>query len=323
MAKVGAAGFAVLLVDGFDLLAAKPKGFSHKTESMTEPSNGLGDSNVSNTPVGMRQVTLTQDGAFFEDATNGMHAALKASQAVLRVVSYALTGNAIGARFEGIEGAYLSSYEVLNTIGALTKANAVYTVAGQLDDGVIVQHQTPKTADWNTKTLSTVVDYTLDTSQRVIPITSSSVANPSLITTPIPHGKVTGDSIIPSGHAGSTPTLNGGTYNVTVVSPTSFTIPVNVTVGGTGGSFIAADSSNGAVGYQQISDLSGFTGFIGKIRHSTNDTTYFDLITFANVTTARAAERKTVAGVINRYLSYDGDVTGSGTLTPFVGLARL
>ena len=35
------------------------------------------------------------------------------------------------------------------------------------------------------------------------------------------------------------------------------------------------------------------------------------------------AERKTVAGTIDRYVVIDGNVTGSGSITVFAGLARL
>lgn len=67
-------------------------------------------------------------------------------------------------------------------------------------------------------------------------ITSSSVANPTVITCPEPHGLVTGNTIAINGHVGSTPSINGK-YIVTVTSPTTFTIPVNVTGGGTDGTW--------------------------------------------------------------------------------------
>ena len=65
-------------------------------------------------------------------------------------------------------------------------------------------------------------------------ITSASVANPTVITTAT-HGLTTGDTVIITGITGSTPAINGA-YVVTVLSTTTFTIPVNVTVAGTGGS---------------------------------------------------------------------------------------
>jgi len=70
-----------------------------------------------------------------------------------------------------------------------------------------------------------------------IAITSSSAATPTMITTTTPHGM--GDSgatvlVRIAGHAGSTPSLNDE-YTATVRSTTRFTVPVAVTVGGTGG----------------------------------------------------------------------------------------
>ena len=65
-------------------------------------------------------------------------------------------------------------------------------------------------------------------------ITSSSVANPSNILCAAVHGLTTGDSVLIAGHSGETPSI-AGRHTVTVVDTTNFTIPVNVTVGGTGG----------------------------------------------------------------------------------------
>lgn len=65
-------------------------------------------------------------------------------------------------------------------------------------------------------------------------ITSSSVANPSQILIDASHGLQTGDSVLISGHSGSTPSINNR-YEITLVDADEFTIPVNVTVGGTGG----------------------------------------------------------------------------------------
>lgn len=67
-----------------------------------------------------------------------------------------------------------------------------------------------------------------------VALTSSSQANPTLITTGAPHLLATGDVVTIAGHTGSTPAIDGQ-HVVTVVSGTTFTIPVNVTVAGTGG----------------------------------------------------------------------------------------
>lgn len=65
-------------------------------------------------------------------------------------------------------------------------------------------------------------------------ISTSSVANPTVITTAAAHGLTSGMQVTIAGHTGSTPAISG-TYTVTVTGATTFTIPVNVTVGGTGG----------------------------------------------------------------------------------------
>lgn len=65
-------------------------------------------------------------------------------------------------------------------------------------------------------------------------MTSSSVASPTVITTAAPHGFISGQSVVIAGHTGSTPDING-THVVTVTGPSTFTIPVAVTVAGTGG----------------------------------------------------------------------------------------
>ena len=67
-------------------------------------------------------------------------------------------------------------------------------------------------------------------------IVSSSVANPTTITTDSAHGRAVGSTALVriAGHAGSTPSLDGE-YTATFTGATTFTIPVNVTTGGTGG----------------------------------------------------------------------------------------
>lgn len=322
--KYGSASFAVLLVDGYNLLSAKVKNFRYKTASLMEQSEGLGDTTRAKTPQGMSQVTLAQDGAFFDDATNNSHDALRSQTATSRVLCFAVAGNTISQPFTGVGGAYSQSYEVLGSIPGLTKANVTYEASGALDVGVIVQHHATKTGDWNTKTDGDSVDYTLDPSQRVIPITSATKANPCVVTTTVLHGRTTGDLVLIAGNTLSGPAINSE-LAVTVISDTTFSVAVNTTAStgaGTGGSFVRANSSGGAVGYQHVSALSGFSGFIGKVRDSPDDTTYADLITFTDVTTAPDGERLTVSGTVDRYLCFDGNVTGAGSITVFSGLAR-
>jgi hypothetical protein len=322
--KVGSASWGVLLVDGYDFLAAKLKGFTHKVSANQENTLGLGDSTEQMTPTGIVKLEVSQTGAFFDDATNGIHAALSPIGTQSRLLLAAFNGNTIGKSFLGCSGLYEMVYAVLGQAPNLTKADVTYNVSGSLDRGVILNQLVSKTITWNTKTDGFSVDFTLDTSQRVIPITSNTQANPTVITTPVPHGLTSADIILIAGNTGSNAVINGERV-ATVISATTFSVPINcTTAGGTGGSFVRSNTSNGGAGYQAVSALAGITGFIGKIRDSADDTTYGDLLTFTNVTAAPAAERLTNVAdtVVDRYLCYTGTITGVGSISVFVGFAR-
>jgi hypothetical protein len=320
MALYGGQDVGFLLVSGRSMLPSKPQGLMESVEAMQEDTSGLGDVWGEVTPTGMKRAELSQDGAFYNEGTNSSHETLRDAQTTSRVVCLGVEGNTIGKRFVGYAGAYAHKYDVLAKVGGLTKANVEYTINGARDEGIILQSLAAQTADWNTEG-ATNTDYTADPAQRVVPITSNSIANPSVVTTPVPHGLTTGDIILVSGVASSSPTINGS-RTVTVISATTFSVPVNVTVAGTGGSFVRANSTGGGIGFQQVTAFSGFTGYVGKVRDSADDVTYADLVTFANVTSAPAAEAVTVSGTVDRYLAADGNVTGSGSVTVFIGFAR-
>lgn len=333
MAKYGGAS-AIALVDGYNFLQAKLKSLSLKIEQLTEEDHGLGDNYEAHAPVGKARVSISQGGGFFNTATANLHALMASGtpttpQATPRIVCFGCQGQSVGAVFWGLQGMFTAAYEVLLEIGKLTKANVMYLVAGAAERGQIVQPLATKTADWNTKSLGTVVDFALDPSQITVPITSNSQANPTVITTPVPHGLSTGHVILIAGVSGSSPTINGE-RTVTVISATTFSVPVDTSGGsaGTGGSFVRCNSLNGAVGYQQVlPDLTGFTNYVGKLRDSADDTTYADLITFDDVTdvtnAALRAQRKAAVGTVDRYVCHDGNVTGSGSLNVFSGVSRL
>jgi hypothetical protein len=323
--KFGAASF-FLLVAGYNLVAMKVKNFTHKEESITEDTTGLGDASIEHTPVGVKRTTITQSGGFFDTtATTGAHAALSGGlpttpQATARVVCFGFAGNTAGAPFVGCAGEYTHAYGVMAVVPELTKANAEYRVAGQHERGQVIQPLATQTADWNTEAAS--VDYTADTSQRVIPITSNSQANPTVVETPVPHGLTTGDIILIAGVAGSDADINGE-RTVTVISTTTFSVPVNATTApGTGGSFVKANSGAGGAGYLQVTAASGFSNFVVEIRDSADDITFATLLTFTDNVNAPFAERVAVAGVVDRFLAVGGDVTGSGSVTCMVGFCR-
>ena len=321
--KHGSAEF-FLFVDGYNLTAAILEQFIDSVVAPNIEAYGLGDDWKKRAPLGVRDTEISQEGAFFDTSAGNSHAALQGSvpaspQAVPRIVTFGRAGEAIGDEFVGIEGAYSHKYGVASKNEDLQRAITEYSVSGQRDEGAILQPLAAKTANWDTE--STPVDYSLDTGQQVIPITSSSVANPSVITTTVAHRLTNGQKVLIAGHSGSTPSINAE-HVATVIDATSFSIPINVTGGGTGGTMVQSNSLAGGVGYLQVTAASGFTNFVGKIRHSDDDIVWADLITFADNVSAPFAERLTVAGTIDRHTAFKGDVTGSGSIAAFCGLAR-
>lgn len=78
-----------------------------------------------------------------------------------------------------------------------------------------------------------------------ININSNSVANPTVVTTSLAHNLATGNTADIESVVGSAPAING-IQTVTVTSSTTFTVPVNVTTGGTGGTvtFISGSAAS-------------------------------------------------------------------------------
>jgi len=104
-------------------------------------------------------------------------------------------------------------------------------------------------------------------------ITSSSIAASSVITA-TGHGLLTGDTATIAGHTGSTPAING-VYAITKIDADTFSIPIAVTVGGTGGTATkAAGSSLGQFVLQvdtgdrykviSVADLGSVAGYLIK-----------------------------------------------------------
>ena len=325
MGKYSGTDFSVLLVDGYNLAPAVMDSASMADEQLSEQTNPFGVNTEAHTPIGIKKGMLVAGGGIYDSAVDALHHALGTVVGISRIVCAAIYGNVPGRSFIGYEGAYTQKVETLSEKDKLTKANVTYLVSGRVDPGVIVQDHATFTADWDTKTggagaTDTPVDNVALSGNRQVPITSNSVANPSVVTTTKPHGLTTGQVVVIAGVSGSTPDINGS-RTVTVISTTQFSVPVNVTVGGTGGTVTPASTVNGGVGYAQCSAFSGFSGCVLKIRHSPDDVTYADLITFTTIT-AIGAQRQTVAGTVDRYLCSSGDVTGSGSITVFSGFSR-
>jgi hypothetical protein len=88
-----------------------------------------------------------------------------------------------------------------------------------------------------------------------------------------------------------------------------------------------ASSASGGNAYLQVTDLSlgGYTSLTVKLRHSTDNVTFTDLLTMTAVTGAQTAEKKTVTGTVNRYVAASHVFNGAGaahSATYVLGFAR-
>jgi hypothetical protein len=236
---------------------------------------------------------------------------------------------AIGAEVTLIDGPIVAKFGRVADLGALTKANPEYTVTGQPYRARILHGRTAETADFDTEAES--VDQATAPRLRAVAITSSSLSSGSPevteITTATPHGLITGDVVVISGHT-STPAINGE-YPVTVTGADTFEIEASVTgsPGGTGGSLIKVTSPGGFADLHVTAlTLGGHTGLDVDVIHSADDATFVPLISFATVTAVATthAQRVSTATPIQRYTAVDGDFTGAGSPSgiPFVALHR-
>ena len=325
-----------LLVDGYNLTPALAESMSRKRESITQQTNPFGTASEGHSPVGLTRGVLVVNGGFFSEELDPLHAAAVPGAGVgpSRVVCVFEMGQVKAKHFTGYAGAYSQAAEVLGVLNDLTKANVTYQVSGQVDEGLILQELAAKTADWTTETTDGV-DAADDPGNRQIPIATASVANPSVVTTAAPHGLESGDVVAIFGMAGGIdPDLNDGAaeawqyigHTVTVTGPTTFTVPVNVTTGGTGGYCVLVSRAGGGVGYLQVVAGATFTNFVGTIRHSVDNSTWADLVVFADTltdfSTAQRVATALVTTQVRRYLAFKGDVTGAGSITCFAGFAR-
>ena len=330
--KYSSPSFSVL-VDGYDLTPALIENSSQVNENVTQMTAPFGTTSEGHEPNGTSKAALSVGGGIFDQAIDPLHAGKipDGGVGVSRVACIFNEGQAKGKHFTAYEGAYSQKSEALGVLGQLTKANVAYLPSGQVDDGVILQELAAKTADWNTE--STPFDIADDPGQRHIDIVSSSIeaGDTSVITTLGHHHLVTGDMVAIFTHASVVPDINDNPtaaeawkligHSITVTGDHTFSIPVNVTDAGTGGYCVLVSRASGGYGYSQVVQGSGFTNYIGKIRHSADASSWADLITFADTAMSyHAKERKATATPTtrwNRYWAWDGNVTGAVGATPF------
>lgn len=313
-----------LLVGGKDL-SGDTFQLEETVEMVLEQSNGLGDTFEEHLPVGLGRVMLVAGGGFYDDRTRGINEALQGQGATKQIVSYGFAGQIIGAPAVELEGVFACIFKRVATEAELTKANAEYKVTGAYRRSQIVLALTPITTD-PTDTRSTPADKNVDTFVPSVLITSSSAATDQLLT-PVEHGLITGDVIMIAGHT-STPDINGQ-RTVTVIDPTHFTVGVDITVNGSGGSFKKLTSTNCTLELQ-VRDLTldGFTSVRFTPVHSPDNAVYVALGTaFTDVTAAGTAQFKSVAGAVQRYVAVDIDFIGAGgankSITAYIAVARV
>lgn len=110
----------------------------------------------------------------------------------------------------------------------------------------------------------------------------------------------------------------GVDWGVVIGAETAVTVDANST-----GIDNGALTSNGGVAHLHVSAFSGLTNDVILLEHSTNNSVWATLGTFATVTGV-GSERLVIAPgtTVNRYLRINDNVTGTGSVTRLVAFAR-
>ena len=146
----GSADWTVFLVDGCDMLGAKPKGVTWAIAALNERTDGLGDRYEALTPTGLAKFTLTQMGAIWDTTIGSIHDTFKMPSTVPRTVLLAPAGSSPGAATISIAGVVAVSYAVVGVVGQLTKADVTYQVNGPAATGALVSPYATHTVSWDT-----------------------------------------------------------------------------------------------------------------------------------------------------------------------------
>lgn len=152
-------------------------------------------------------------------------------------------------------------------------------------------------------------------------IVSTSEDDPTVITTDGAHGLQTGDSVLIAGDD-SVPSLNGG-HTVTVISPTTFSVPVEVTTAGDAGT-VQRTSWRGWEAQVQVTSVTG-TSVTPKLQNAPNNVAgqFADLTGggFTTVAAAAVAGQRiaSAAGIVQRFVR----LATTGTFNPAVLAAAI
>jgi hypothetical protein len=211
--------------------------------------------------------------------------------------------NVDGSRAYASNECVITSYAMGSSVSDAVKGSGAWQTKGGLRGGVLLHAAAMATASG-----SSAADQQSLGSKT---ITSSSVANPTVITTSAAHGWNSGDVVSIQGHTGSTPTINS-TYTITVTSTTTFTIPVNVTVGGTGGTVKRISSSGGRLYVQTIAVQGTSPTNDILVEDSIDGSTWVTIDTVPQITAVGTVMR-TITGNIREYARISWTIGGSAT----------
>lgn len=143
-------------------------------------------------------------------------------------------------------------------------------------------------------------------------ITGNTLANPTVVTTSTAHGLATGDSVNITG-SNSTPSINGDN-TVTVISSTTFSVPVNVTVAGTAGTVQRTSTGGGWAAYLQLFSI-GSNSVTVTLQDSADNSSFTNLTGGAfSALSARGQQRlasSSSTAIVRRYAR----IVTSGTFT--------
>ncbi len=170
-------------------------------------------------------------------------------------------------------------------------------------------------------------DYDKGTAGSAATILTSSVANPTVITTSAAHGFLTGEYVSIVNHTGSTPSINAAHHKIIVTSGTTFTIPVNVTVGGTGGTATRRPPNHRNVDdwesgtHDSVTTIDHMTSAVGQTKLQAYTTATLVPVAGTDVVSlAMFAAQATQSGgkfATGNLFIYDGtDITHSATTAP-------
>jgi hypothetical protein len=322
MSKYGPAS-SFILIDGKDL-SSDVFNLGEDNEGITQETTGFHTNMESHAGVGLGRVMLTADGGFYDDRQVGMLQAFQGAGATPRIVLYGMAGDILGRQVRMLGGTVVTHWNRIFEKAGLTKGDPKYVISARPYDGAIVSPFTSRAGNGQSQATSLDLStYPTAKLHTAVP----TVANPTVMTVAGGHGLTTGDWVLIVGTATTPTTL--GFWPVTVLTPTTYTIPVNVSASGAQPGWMIK-SNHGAQGF--VADLhlleltlGGATNVIVKMRHSADNISFSDVVggAFGAKTVPGVAERVTMTGqLLNRYVAIQWDGTGAAptSLTPFVGL---